>query len=399
VSHVPDFLLEIDGAPAPAELRACVTSVRHTSSLEGADRVEIGLANQGLRWLDHPLLVLDNEVKLSLGWVGELEQVFVGEIISRDASFPSSGAPTLVVCAQDKRHRLAQGTKDRWFAIPIPSVGNIPLPDQAVATFVTLENGMLPIFDPVGAALAVILGGIDAVAIISDPSEGQKLVKKQVSESDYDFLARVGRENGWEMVVEHSGALGGHLLRFFSSMDQLEVQASYRYGESLIEFTPRISSVGQLVSVGAHVYVSEIKMMFLVTVGWDWDRMSLTLAIVPSIVPLMPQAPKTFEFFGPMSPYSSARKIVGNLLPRLNNRLSGSGSVVGNAAIRAGRVLRIEGVGSEFGGLYRVKQAEHQIDGSGYITRFDVRKEVWFGSIPLPEQGAVPIQAQLPGVP
>lgn len=399
MSHVPDFDLTIDGAPAPAELRASVSSIRHTSSLEGADRVEVALINDHLRWLDHPLLTLDTEVVLRMGYADDLHQVFVGEIISRDASFPSGGAPTLTFCAQDKRHRLTQGTKDRWFAIPIPTVGNVPLPDQAVAAFVSAENGMIPVFDPVGAALAVILGGIDAIAIVSDPSEAQKLVKKQVTESDYDFLSRVALENGWEMVVDHGGPLGGHQLRFFSSLDRIDEVAAYHYGESLLEFTPRVTSVGQLVSVSAHVFVSEIKMMFLVTVGWDWDRSSLALAIVPSIVPIQPTAPKTFDFFGPMSPYTSARKIVANLLPRLNNRLQGSGSVPGTPHLCAGQVIRIGGVGREFGGLYRLKSVESSIDGSGYTTRFDVRKEVWFGSIPLPEQGAVPVQAQIPLVP
>jgi len=39
--------------------------------------------------------------------------------------------------------------------------------------------------------------------------------------------------------------------------------------------------------------------------------------------------------------------------------------------------------------LYRVTSAKHTIDSSGYQTHFDVRKEVWFGSIPLADQGAV----------
>jgi len=52
-------------------------------------------------------------------------------------------------------------------------------------------------------------------------------------------------------------------------------------------------------------------------------------------------------------------------------------------------VLRIEGVGEQFGGLYRVTSATHTIDQSGYRTQFETRKEIWFGSIPASEQGAV----------
>ena len=57
-------------------------------------------------------------------------------------------------------------------------------------------------------------------------------------------------------------------------------------------------------------------------------------------------------------------------------------------------MLRLEGVGQEFGGLYRITSATHTLDGSGFRTGFEVRKEIWFGSIPLPQQGATRITVQ-----
>jgi uncharacterized protein len=54
-------------------------------------------------------------------------------------------------------------------------------------------------------------------------------------------------------------------------------------------------------------------------------------------------------------------------------------------------VLRVEGLGVQFGGLYRVTSATHTIDQSGYRTQFETRKEIWFGSIPGHEQGAAPV--------
>jgi len=34
-----------------------------------------------------------------------------------------------------------------------------------------------------------------------------------------------------------------------------------------------------------------------------------------------------------------------------------------------------------------VTSTSHTLDGSGYRTTFQARKEVWFGSIPLPKPG------------
>ena len=34
----------------------------------------------------------------------------------------------------------------------------------------------------------------------------------------------------------------------------------------------------------------------------------------------------------------------------------------------------------------------HTLDSSGFRTQFEARKEIWFGSIPLADQGAVPVR-------
>jgi hypothetical protein len=74
-----------------------------------------------------------------------------------------------------------------------------------------------------------------------------------------------------------------------------------------------------------------------------------------------------------------------------------SGSCPGNAAIRAGHVLRIEGVGETYGGLWRVTSVRQSLDGSGWRTSFEARKEIWLkeilsAAIPVPPQGEVRVQ-------
>jgi hypothetical protein len=393
LSHfAPDFAIRLDGNPIPAELRGSIQSVRCHTGYEGLDEVEITLTNDGLRWLDNPMFKLDTSLTLMLGYAPSvLSQVFDGEIVARGASFPSGGAPTFTITAHDRRHKMRDGKKVRWFAIPLPCPGNLPLPDIATASIVTLENLMLPIFDPVGAALSIILGGVDTFVAITDPDSAQKVIRKQANESDYDFLGRIASENGWDVLVEHDGALGGHMLHFTSSLDHLSSDFTYGYGRSLIDFTPRVSKVGQIVTVGGFVWVSAIKMVFNVNLGFDWDRMSLTLSVYPGVVPIN-MMPGDYLIEEPLTPTSIPRKLVSELIPKLNRRLTATGTVLGEPRLRAGNVLRIEGVGEEFGGLYRVTGLTHTVDGSGFRTQFEARKEIWFGSIPLADQGAVPLR-------
>ncbi|HEX7527204.1 MAG TPA: hypothetical protein VF327_12900, partial [Gaiellaceae bacterium] len=95
---------------------------------------------------------------------------------------------------------------------------------------------------------------------------------------------------------------------------------------------------------------------------------------------------------------TAPKTLVSELIPKLNQRLTGAGSCVGDPRIVAGSVIQLEGLGVEFGGLYRVTSATHTLDANGYRTSFEVRKEIWFGSIPLPAQGASPVKLAAPSV-
>jgi hypothetical protein len=148
--------------------------------------------------------------------------------------------------------------------------------------------------------------------------------------------------------------------------------------------------------VSVHVWRPEIKLELTVKVGYDWDKQSLDIEISPGFSAAGAHAKpgsstETLLVNEPVTVGSAPRMILSKLLPRLNKRLTATGSCVGNPKIAAGHVVRVEGVGTTFGGLYRVTQARHTLDGGGYRTSFDLRKEIWFGSIPLPSQGAVSV--------
>jgi uncharacterized protein len=387
--------------------------------------VELTLVNEQLRWLDNPLFRLDNALTLSLGYAPDpLERVFVGEIVGQNATFPGGGMPTLTVVAQDRMHRLQRGTKARWFAVPTPFSGKLGLRDLIVASIVSLENTLIPMFEPIGAALAILVGSIEV--FLGEPYTTQKLIRKQIGESDFTFLSRIAAENGWELAIDHDGPLGGHKLRFMSPLDHMAPDVTLTYGRSLIDFTPRISDVGEVAGVTVRLWQPNLKMEFTVTASWDYDRNSLDLSISPGFggsqgTGMTPQEiaqelekqiaaakarrdpeavhelqeardklgkPTITLVEEPVTLASAGRVILSKLIPSLNNRLTGSGNTIGDPRIKAGSVLRLEGLGEQFGGLYRVTSAKHTIDSGGYQTSFEVRKEVWFGSIPLFEQGA-----------
>ncbi|WP_331771656.1 hypothetical protein OG948_49620 (plasmid) [Embleya sp. NBC_00888] len=389
--YAPEMRLRFAGRPAPAALRGSVTGVTCQTGMGDADRLEVSLANEGLRWLDDPLFRLDTEVSIALGYApDEPRRLFTGEVVGTEASFPSDGMPMLRVVAQDRRTRLAAASPARWFGVPVPKLGVLPLPDAVVAPLLAVEHGMIPLLDPLGAFLSAALGAVDVVASLEDPSMRQRVVRRQQSETTLDFLKKIAVENAWELIVEHDGEPSGYVLRLMSPAAYLSPDVTLRYGRSLMEFTPRISTVGQIERVSVRVWRPEVRLELTVSVGYDWDRRALSIEVAPGFG--LPSGRQVLLVDEPVTIATAPRLIVSKLLPRLNRRTTASGSCVGDPRISAGRVLRIEGVGETFGGLWRVVSAQHTLDGGGYRTSFELRKEIWFGGIPPASQGAVRVQ-------
>jgi hypothetical protein len=390
-TYAPEFVIRLNGQQLPMGLKGAISSVTYEDGIKGADRVEVTFANPSLQWLDHPLLSVDTPFSLSMGYApNPLEEVFVGEITGVEPTFPSGGMPTIRVSAQDFLNRLTHGTKERAFRIDIPSLANFPLPDAVVASIVSATNLLIPEPDPVGGALSALM---TLATYLAFPPESQRAVRHQERETDFDFLSGIARENGWEMFIDHTQSPKGRVLKFQFLIQQYTPSLTLKWGASLMEFTPRLTTVGDVSGVATRIWVDSLQTEFVILAGWDFDRAAFTLSIYPNIgeiEEILPEKDKGKVLQSEGNSYvTAARYILSDLLPRLNNRLTGTGSCIGNPRIKASRVIRLDGLGEQFSGLYRITSATHTFDASGYRTSFQVRKEVWFGSIPLPKAGRV----------
>jgi hypothetical protein len=388
--YAPEFRFTLNGQPPPAAMRASVASINYQDGMEGADRVEITLANPDLRWLDHPLLAMDTKVHLSIGYAPDpLEEVFVGEITGAEPTFPNNGMPTIKIVAHDFLQRLTHGKTERAFYINTP-LNNFPIPDVAVAALVSGENLLIPFPDPVGGVLSVLLS-VGAYLTFSDKKIAQAAIPHQ-NGSDFEFLSGLAKANGWEMYVDHTLDPHGYVLRFQFLVQEYSPTLTLEWGSSLGEFAPKVTTVGDIGGVSVRIWVAAIKTEFILTAGWDFDRAAFTFSVKPGIGNLAiyndkDAKAKTIDIGG-AGFLEAPKKILSDLLPRLNNRITGSGSTIGNPKLRASRVVNLEGLGDTFSGLWRLTSTNHTLDPGGYRTTFDVRKEVWFGSIPTPKGAA-----------
>ena len=385
---VPEFEVRINGEPIPATLRANVTSVRYEDGTGAADRVEIGIANVDLRWLrahirglgsspfptsialgtGHAggtpggLFDIDNKLELAIGYApGQLEHVFKGDITGVQATFPGGGMPTMTIVAHDYLHRLTEGKYSRGFG---------PLPDAVIAAILSAESFLLPAIDP------TVLAGSTALAVVNYIFK--RSGRKQKSQSDLDFLKEIAAAWDSDFWVEDDIL---YLARFLPR--EFSPRLTMRWGESLIDFSPKVSTVGKIAAVAMRFTLREIPFSFYVAAFWDFDRETLGIKVAPgeaasAVKALMGPTHTIIDqpIASPADITNSAISIVRELRNKLNNRITGSGNAVGDPRLRAGAMIQLDQLGPDFSGNWRVASATHSIDTSGYRTAFTVRKEI-----------------------
>ena len=212
------------------------------------------------------------------------------------------------------------------------------------------------------------------------------------------MLRRIARENGLELVIDHIANDGGKTLRFFFPPDHITAEVELKYGYSLIEFTPRDSSVGQVQSVSTNLVVPATGKKYGVSLEVNDAQSVLTLKVSTNPAPAK-KSDASVVIDEPLTPATAPRRLLGELLTRTNEKLTGSGSTIGDPRIRAGTVICLTELGVRFGGHYRVTSATHTIDGSGYKTRFEVRKEIGLNGLSTVVQKAKPVRKPSPLVP
>jgi hypothetical protein len=409
--YAPDFSVQINDSELPMGLRSCVTSVRYEDGVpsmlsepdrdgsKAADRVEIEFANPNLRWLQGHIrglgfqpfptgvklgpvrlpdaqvgnaFDLDNTLSLKVGYApGQREHLFLGEVTGVQADFPATGVPTMTLVAHDFMQRLAQGSISRGFSI---------LPDWVIAAIMSAENLLLPMIDPVVLAASTATGVLNAVFKVSG--------RKQRGQSDLELLREIADTYDADFWVGDppfaAPGLRGRTLYLSRVMfKEYEPRLTLTWGESLVSFTPRVSKVGQVAGVAIRFTLPLIPICFVVVVAWDFDRESLSVSVFPGAAAVALQSivggvmtivDRTVN--DPAGITNSALLITRMLRKKINNRLTGSGTAVGDPRIRGGAVIRLDGLGPSFSGAYRVTSAVHTIDSAGYRTDFKVRREL-----------------------
>jgi len=343
---LPSFEIKINGSQLAVERETQIIRVTVDEDVNLPGMFALGVNGLDDRqptipWLDDPQLSdLGAALEIKLGYAGELATLIKGEVIGLEPEFSRNRLPSLTVRGYDRRHRLQRGRKTRTF---------IQLKDSDIAAQIAQEAGL--------------------TAQVEDSKVTHDYML-QADQTDLAFLQERARQIQYEVMVDDRTLIFRPVANADSSVLTLTLE------DDLLEFYPRLSSVGQ---------VSEVAVR-----GWNFKEKEKILGESRAGDEVSTMGGQTNAASLVQSPFGDAVERISDrpiltqaeadqLAKARFNRAAlalviGEGICRGRTDLHAGAVITIDGIGIRFSGDYYVTAASHRYGPSGYYTHFTVRR-------------------------
>ena len=359
--YVPRFELFIGDSPERGSLLHDVMQVSYKDSVESIDTFELTINNwdaENRRFRHHDSTKLNpgQRVRLHMGYLDDkdgLRMMMQGVITEMTPTFPASGQPTLKVTGQNILNSFCKERRSESYK-----------KDEATAS-------------KVANRICSHLG----VQFRNDTTHRHHEISHEhlIQDNQFDilFLLKLARSEGYEIVIEEPLGKGQPMLRFTGAGEKVRAVYELRYGATLTEFQPTLSTSKQVSSVTVN--------------GWDEAKGEAIKVNVGQSSLKSSQALESKLMPGSQNPVAKRKEVLTNepvrnaqaahalavaRLATINQELvTGNGSVIGIPELRSGSQIYLWGLGRRFSGRYFVTGTTHSIGMSGYTTQFECRLE------------------------
>jgi uncharacterized protein len=343
---VPDFDILINGSSLSVEMESHVIEVTIEEDVMFPSMFAIAISGSASRvsemeWMNDRIFAIGNEVEIRMGYANALATVIVGEITSIEPEFAQNRSPSLTLRGYDRRHRLQRGYKTRTFA---------QQKDSDIASQIATE--------------AQLTAQVKDSQVVHD-------YVLQADRTDWAFLQERARNIQYEVVVENK-------TLFFRPVGNAQSEiVTLSLAENLLEFYPRLSAAQQVSEVAVH--------------GWNFKEKQEVVSQARSGSEVGKMGGQTLgaglteSAFGksvrgmsdrPVATQAEADRMAEAKFNQIALELiSGEGLCFGLTDLKAGKVIKIEGVSEQFSGQYYLTAVRHRYrPAKGYYTQFTVKR-------------------------
>ncbi|MEU6535391.1 contractile injection system protein, VgrG/Pvc8 family [Streptomyces sp. NPDC047000] len=343
---VPDLDIRCDGVRLPPQARLDVESVTVLDDLDALSMFTVTLRNWdaerlAVSWSDSALFAVGTEVRISLGYLGDLHPVMTGEITSLEPAFTSGRLPRLTVRGYDHRHRLARGRRTRTFT---------RTKDSAIAGRLAREAGLR--------------------AEVTDTRTDLDYVV-QNNQTDLEFLRGRARLIGYEVYVQDK------VLYFRPPRHGRPPAATLRVGDEISEFTPRLRTLAQAGAVSVRGWDMTQKKAVVVTAaaGQETTLMGGSVTGPRAVERAFGRAVSVRTGLPAPDQDRADRMARGQFDELALAYVTGEAQCAGRPQLRAGEVVGIQGAGTRFSGAYYLTSVSHSVTADeGYRTGLQLRR-------------------------
>jgi uncharacterized protein len=389
--YVPRFELLVKGVNLPRDVLRDITQLTYHDNIKEIDGFEIVVNNWDpttrifkyvgsetteslamatpqtqLQRLFEPC---GKTAELHMGYGGSLTVMLTGNFTSMEPNFPSSGAPTLTVRGLNVLHKL----RTKQFT----TVWTDKKPSEIAENIATLS-------DPDNKKVKRF-----PLPIVTDAAtKSQEVPVANTSQSnqyDIDFLLNLARQNGYVLFVEEGDSTAKGIQsqrRLYFGPSQAgqgtglrQVTFKLEWGKSLIDFKPTLTTANQIKSVKVNGWDRNAKKPIVGTASIDDPKLKLNKDLHDLILQKCDAREETVVDEPVFTKAEADKRALAILSDRSKEIVKASATSIGLADLRAGQRVQIAGLGARFSGTYFITDTTHTINDSGYITKFNCRRE------------------------
>ncbi|WNR44086.1 phage late control D family protein [Paenibacillus roseipurpureus] len=336
--YAPMYLIKVDGSKIDDTIT--IDMMRVESSIDGtADSFAFRVADayditkNDFKYLT--TFTLGTTIDIGLGYVDKFTDVFSGQITSIEVEFPENGAPGLVIRGMDHSYLMMKGMKSRsWNKVKYSDVVTKIAKEYGLTTHVDATTTELPV-----------------------------LAQSQCN--DYHFIQNLANLVNYDFFV-----VGKHLY-FRKPLTAMSAVLTLEMGKTLRSVSIDMNLADQITGVSVK--------------AWDNKELKVIEGESTSVTKLgsnsktgkdILSAKGTYveQMFTNVLSVEEAKSYANAILNRRAMKLvSGTAECIGIPEIRAGRYIKLSGIGKKFDQTYYITGATHILDATdGYITRFQL---------------------------